>query len=142
MHLIPRTTLAQKMDALSSQSNIAGYKAVLSGACHIGKYMPLLMTAAGTIPPAKVVVLGAVHLLEHLDGEILHGETLHARLAPLLTEAGLVEHACASVLAHLELRDARPLQDGRKGESEKEGREKKRRQCQEAKAGVPGPGLP
>ncbi len=59
MHLIPRTTLAQKMDALSSQSNIAGYKAVLSAACHIEKYMPLLMTAAGTIPPAKVVVLGA-----------------------------------------------------------------------------------
>ena len=59
MHLIPRTTLAQKMDALSSQSNIAGYKAVLMGACHIEKYMPLLMTAAGTIPPAKVVVIGA-----------------------------------------------------------------------------------
>ena len=59
MHLIPRTTLAQKMDALSSQSNIAGYKAVLMAACHIEKYMPLLMTAAGTIPPAKVVVLGA-----------------------------------------------------------------------------------
>ena len=59
MHLIPRTTLAQKMDALSSQSNIAGYKAVLLGASHIGKYMPLLMTAAGTIPPAKVVILGA-----------------------------------------------------------------------------------
>ena len=59
MHLVPRTTLAQKMDALSSQSNIAGYKAVLMGACHIEKYMPLLMTAAGTIPPAKVVVIGA-----------------------------------------------------------------------------------
>ncbi|MEE8341785.1 MAG: Re/Si-specific NAD(P)(+) transhydrogenase subunit alpha [Candidatus Neomarinimicrobiota bacterium] len=59
MHLIPRTTLAQKMDALSSQSNIAGYKAVLIGAAHLGKYMPLLMTAAGTIPPAKVLVLGA-----------------------------------------------------------------------------------
>jgi len=59
MHLIPRTTLAQKMDALSSQSNIAGYKAVLMGACHIEKYMPLLMTAAGTIPPSKVVVIGA-----------------------------------------------------------------------------------
>ena len=59
MHLIPRSTIAQKMDALSSQSNIAGYKAVLSGAMHIGKYMPLLMTAAGTIPPAKVVVIGA-----------------------------------------------------------------------------------
>tara|TARA_B100000029_G_scaffold442427_1_gene460833 strand:- start:1167 stop:2324 length:1158 start_codon:yes stop_codon:yes gene_type:complete len=59
MHLVPRTTLAQKMDALSSQSNIAGYKAVLSGACHIGKYMPLLMTAAGTIQPSKVLVIGA-----------------------------------------------------------------------------------
>ncbi len=56
---IPRTTLAQKMDALSSQSNIAGYKAVLIGAVHLNKYMPLLMTAAGTIKPAKVLVLGA-----------------------------------------------------------------------------------
>ena len=59
MHLVPRTTLAQKMDALSSQSNIAGYKAVLVGASHIGKYMPLLMTAAGTIQPAKVLIIGA-----------------------------------------------------------------------------------
>jgi len=59
MHLVPRTTLAQKMDALSSQSNIAGYKAVLLGASHIGKYMPLLMTAAGTIQPAKVLIIGA-----------------------------------------------------------------------------------
>ena len=59
MHLIPRTTLAQKMDALSSQTNIAGYKAVLIGASHIDKYMPLLMTAAGTISPAKVLILGA-----------------------------------------------------------------------------------
>ena len=59
MHLVPRTTLAQKMDALSSQTNIAGYKAVLIAACHIEKYMPLLMTAAGTIPPAKVLVIGA-----------------------------------------------------------------------------------
>ena len=59
MHLVPRTTLAQKMDALSSQSNIAGYKAVLIGASHIGKYMPLLMTAAGTIQPSKILVIGA-----------------------------------------------------------------------------------
>ena len=59
MHLIPRTTLAQKMDALSSQTNISGYKAVIIASCHIEKYMPLLMTAAGTIPPAKVLVLGA-----------------------------------------------------------------------------------
>ena len=59
LHLIPRTTLAQKMDALSSQTNIAGYRAVLMGAMHIKKYMPLLMTAAGTIKPAKVLIIGA-----------------------------------------------------------------------------------
>ena len=59
MHLIPRTTLAQKMDALSSQANIAGYKAVLIAANKLGVYMPLLMTAAGTIRPARVLVLGA-----------------------------------------------------------------------------------
>ena len=59
LNLLPRTTLAQKMDILSSQANIAGYKAVLIGADHIEKYMPLLMTAAGTIPPAKTLVIGA-----------------------------------------------------------------------------------
>ena len=59
MHLIPRTTLAQKMDALSSQANIAGYKAILVAATRLGKYMPLLMTAAGTIRPSKILVLGA-----------------------------------------------------------------------------------
>ncbi len=59
MHLIPRTTLAQKMDALSSQSNIAGYMSILMGSACLPVYMPLLMTAAGTIPPAKVLILGA-----------------------------------------------------------------------------------
>lgn len=59
MHLIPRTTLAQSMDALSSQANVAGYKSVLAGAVHLPVYMPLLMTAAGTIPPAKVLIIGA-----------------------------------------------------------------------------------
>ena len=59
MSHIPRTTLAQNMDALSSQSNIAGYKATIIGADHIAKYMPLLMTAAGTIKPSKVLILGA-----------------------------------------------------------------------------------
>jgi NAD(P) transhydrogenase subunit alpha len=47
------------MDALSSQSNVAGYRAALLGAEHIGRFFPMLMTAAGTIPPAKVLVLGA-----------------------------------------------------------------------------------
>ena len=59
MSHVPRTTLAQSMDALSSQSNIAGYKASVIGADHITKYMPLLMTSAGTIQPAKVLILGA-----------------------------------------------------------------------------------
>jgi H+-translocating NAD(P) transhydrogenase subunit alpha len=59
MELVPRVTRAQKMDALSSQSNVAGYKAVLLAATHLPKYFPLLMTAAGTIQPARVVILGA-----------------------------------------------------------------------------------
>jgi NAD(P) transhydrogenase subunit alpha len=59
MELIPRITRAQAMDALSSQATIAGYKAVLIGATHMTKLCPLLMTAAGTVPPAKCVVFGA-----------------------------------------------------------------------------------
>ena len=59
MDMIPRTTLAQKMDALSSQANIAGYKSVIMTADHLGKIYPMLMTAAGTISPAKVVIMGA-----------------------------------------------------------------------------------
>ncbi|MEL7061031.1 MAG: Re/Si-specific NAD(P)(+) transhydrogenase subunit alpha [Acidobacteriota bacterium] len=59
MELVPRISRAQSMDALSSQASIAGYKAVLLAAYRLGKYFPLLMTAAGTIKPAKVVVMGA-----------------------------------------------------------------------------------
>ncbi len=59
MEAIPRITRAQKMDALSSMSSIAGYKAVLLGADALGKYLPMMMTAAGTIAPAKVLILGA-----------------------------------------------------------------------------------
>jgi len=59
MELIPRITRAQNMDALSSQASIAGYKAVLLAAAHLPRYMPLLMTAAGTIKPARLVVMGA-----------------------------------------------------------------------------------
>jgi NAD(P) transhydrogenase subunit alpha len=59
MELVPRITRAQSMDALSSQANIAGYKAVLLAALRLPKYFPLLMTAAGTIKPARVVVMGA-----------------------------------------------------------------------------------
>jgi NAD(P) transhydrogenase subunit alpha len=59
MEAIPRISRAQSMDALSSQSNVAGYKAALLGAEHSTRFYPMLMTAAGTIPPAKVLVLGA-----------------------------------------------------------------------------------
>ncbi len=59
MELIPRTTRAQRMDALSSQANLAGYKAVLLGADTLGRALPMFMTAAGTIRPGKVLVLGA-----------------------------------------------------------------------------------
>lgn len=59
LELLPRVTRAQPMDALSSQASIAGYKAVLLAAWRLPKYFPLLMTAAGTIKPARVVVMGA-----------------------------------------------------------------------------------
>ena len=58
MEAIPRISRAQSMDALSSQSNVAGYRAALLGAEELGRFYPMLMTAAGTIPPAKVLVLG------------------------------------------------------------------------------------
>src|SRR6476659_6838543 len=58
MEAIPRISRAQSMDALSSQANVGGYKAALLGAEHSTRFYPMLMTAAGTIPPAKVLVLG------------------------------------------------------------------------------------
>jgi proton-translocating NAD(P)+ transhydrogenase subunit alpha len=59
LDLLPRTSRAQSMDALSSQSSLAGYKAVLMAANRLDKFFPMLITAAGTIPPAHVLVLGA-----------------------------------------------------------------------------------
>jgi H+-translocating NAD(P) transhydrogenase subunit alpha len=59
MELIPRITRAQSMDVLSSQANLAGYRAVLDAATEFGRAMPMMMTAAGTIPPARVLVMGA-----------------------------------------------------------------------------------
>lgn len=59
MEYVPRITRAQSMDALSSMATVAGYKAVLLAATQMGKMFPLLMTAAGTVPPANVLVLGA-----------------------------------------------------------------------------------
>ncbi|MBM3568728.1 MAG: Re/Si-specific NAD(P)(+) transhydrogenase subunit alpha [Alphaproteobacteria bacterium] len=59
MELMPRITRAQAMDVLSSQSNLAGYKAVLDATQHFGRALPMMMTAAGTIAPARVLVMGA-----------------------------------------------------------------------------------
>jgi H+-translocating NAD(P) transhydrogenase subunit alpha len=59
MELLPRTSRAQSMDVLSSQANIAGYKAVVLGADTYGRIMPMLMTAAGTVKAARMVILGA-----------------------------------------------------------------------------------
>ena len=59
MELVPRITRAQSMDALSSQATVAGYKAVLVAASHLPKFLPMFTTAAGTIRPAKALILGA-----------------------------------------------------------------------------------
>ena len=59
MEMMPRITRAQSMDILSSQSNLAGYRAVLDAAAHYGRVFPMMMTAAGTVPPARAFVMGA-----------------------------------------------------------------------------------
>src|SRR4026209_2653254 len=59
LDMLPRTTRAQSMDVLSSQANIAGYKAVIHAAEKYPRYFPMFMTAAGSITPAKVLILGA-----------------------------------------------------------------------------------
>ncbi len=59
LEAVPRISRAQAMDALSSQATVAGYRAVLIAAGHLGRFFPMLMTAAGTVPPAQVLVLGA-----------------------------------------------------------------------------------
>jgi NAD(P) transhydrogenase subunit alpha len=102
MEAIPRISRAQSMDALSSQSNVAGYKAALLGAEHSTRFYPMLMTAAGTIPPAKVLVLGAgVAGLQALatarrlgaqtTGYDVRPEVVPGRPAPKLVTAEAVE---------------------------------------------------
>ena len=59
LELLPRITRAQSMDILSSQANLAGYKAVIESFAHFEKAIPMMMTAAGTVPAAKVLVIGA-----------------------------------------------------------------------------------
>src|SRR3546814_3016208 len=59
MEMLPRISRAKSMDVLSSQSNLSGYKAVIDAAAHYGRAMPMLMTAAGRINPARVFIMGA-----------------------------------------------------------------------------------
>ena len=59
MEMIPRTTRSQKMDALSSQANLAGYVMVMQAAIHLPRIFPMMMTPAGTLKPANVFVIGA-----------------------------------------------------------------------------------
>src|ERR1700744_1155712 len=59
MELLPRITRAQSMDVLSSQANLAGYRAVVDGSAEYGRALPMMMTAAGTVPAAKIFVMGA-----------------------------------------------------------------------------------
>ena len=58
MELVPRITRAQSMDVLSSQANLAGYRAVLDAASEFGRAFPMMMTAAGTVPPARALIMG------------------------------------------------------------------------------------
>jgi len=62
LDLLPRISRAQSMDALSSQATVSGYRAGLAAAEHLAKFFPMFMTAAGTVPPAKVLVLSLIHI--------------------------------------------------------------------------------
>lgn len=110
MELMPRTTRAQSMDVLSSMANIAGYKAVLLAADHFHKMFPMMMTAAGTISPARVFVIGAgvaglqAIATAHRLGAVVHGydvrpavkeqvESLGAKFVEMELETGEAQDA-------------------------------------------------
>ena len=84
MELVPRISRAQSMDALSSQANLAGYKAVLDACIYYKHIMPMMMTAAGTLAPAKVLILGAgvAGLTGHRHGAPVGRCRLRFRCAP------------------------------------------------------------
>ena len=94
MEAIPRISRAQSMDALSSQANIGGYRAALIGAQELGRYYPMLMTAAGTIRPATVLVLGAgVAGLQAIAtarrlGAVVHGFDVRAAVKEQVESVG------------------------------------------------------
>ena len=77
MEMMPRITRAQVMDDLSSQANLAGHQAVIDAAANYGRAIPMMMTAAGTVPAARIFVMGAgVDGLEEIVGAILTPDTL------------------------------------------------------------------
>ncbi len=94
MERIPRTTRAQRMDALSSQATVAGYRAVLLAAMHLPRFFPMLTTAAGTVRPARVLVLGAgVAGLQAIStarrlGAIVQGYDVRAAVAEQVKSLG------------------------------------------------------
>ena len=87
---VPRITRAQPMDALSSQATVSGYKAVLLAADRLPRFFPMLMTAAGTVPPAKVLVLGAGRRRPpgDRDGAAARSGRVRLRRAPRGARAG------------------------------------------------------
>src|SRR5688500_12777930 len=79
LELIPRITRAQVMDVLSSQANLAGYQAVIEAAAHFGRAIPMMMTAAGTIPSARIFVMGAgVAVIQAVATARRHGGILYS----------------------------------------------------------------
>ena len=74
LELLPRISRAQSMDVLSSQSNLAGYRAVIESIYEFEKAVPMMMTAAGTVPAAKVLFIGAGVAYVFCMGELIHGE--------------------------------------------------------------------
>jgi NAD(P) transhydrogenase subunit alpha len=108
MELIPRTSRAQSMDVLSSQANIAGYRAVLEAATHYGRFLPLMMTSAGSSKPAKVMIL--------LLAPVLLIAPFIVKVAPAVPFAKTANPAAAFVLVAVmakflsEISSATPIQ--------------------------------
>jgi NAD(P) transhydrogenase subunit alpha len=111
MEMIPRSTRSQKMDALSSQANLAGYVAVMLAANHMPRIMPMMMTPAGTLKPAKVFIIGAgVAGLQ----AIATAKRLGARVTAFDTRPVVAEqvHSLGAKFLEIDLGDTGQTQDG------------------------------
>ena len=111
MEMIPRTTRSQKMDALSSQANLAGYMTVMLGAMHLPRILPMMMTPAGTLKPAKVFVIGAgVAGLQ----AIATAKRLGARVTAFDTRAVVAEqvHSLGATFLEIDLGETGQTKDG------------------------------